>query len=68
MLLKGIDLSEQSALEGEVLSMLLHTTGIPTLRSLTLRGCSRATGEIPVSIKYCTALVTLDLLDANHEG
>ena len=66
--LVSFDFSEQPALEGEVLPTLLRATGIPTLRNLTLRGCGLATGGIPISIKYCTALVTLDLYDANHEG
>ena len=66
--LEAIDMSEQSMLSGEVLSKLLRETGISTLRNLTLRGCSAATGEIPASIERCTALVSLDLHNANHIG
>ena len=63
-----IDMSKQSKLSGEVLSKMLRTTGIPTLRRLVLRDCNLATGEVPVAIRHCTALVTLDLHGAGHTG
>ena len=70
--LETIDFKDQSALEGDALSRLLHTTGIPALRILTLRGAVdkklKITGEIPVPIKDCTALVSLDLQYADHTG
>ena len=68
LILEAIDFTDQSALEGGALSRLLQTDGIPTLRTLTLRGCRRVIGVIPSSIRKCTALVSLDLQHANHTG
>ena len=64
-----IDLSEQPLLEGPVLE-LFDISGFSwsTLITLKIKGCGKASGSIPPSIRECAKLQTLELQNCGFSG